>query len=412
MVYVSAMRTRLTDLPNFDIDRFFDLMADRYIDLRTHAYDQRFVLANYSPSTMYEQKWTPETLVSRGIIFNYETYEILARPFDKFFNWDDSTQPYPPHGAAVRSEKVDGSLGTLYAGPAGLAVASRGSFHSDQAKHATRRLNDYLDVDSTLASSLMSLLQNEKTPVFEIVYPENRIVVDYGEMDELILLDVIDNATGKSDLTTFDELTFPWKATKTLLPQGFYDTIASDIPEGEEGFVLYWPHSGFRCKVKSADYIALHRILTNTSAREIWRYLTVNANRTRIAADKPQLWGSRLGIDPKRAQQILSVGDNWFEQMIEGVPDEFYQWVQDTISSIEKNVEAYVMKVVEGGNQVRYSAHGDARKMYDLSQHFEHKYSGAVLRYAQSSDINSVVLNAWKNAFPADDKPFANNEGE
>ena len=44
-----------------------------------------------------------------------------------------------------------------------------------------------------------------KTYLFEIIYPENRIVVDYGDYKGLVLIDVIDNETGKSDLQEFDD---------------------------------------------------------------------------------------------------------------------------------------------------------------------------------------------------------------
>ncbi|MDX2149564.1 MAG: hypothetical protein SFV54_02440, partial [Bryobacteraceae bacterium] len=33
--------------------------------------------------------------------------------------------------------------------------------------------------------------------MFEILYPEHRIVVDYGGLEDRVLLDVIDNETGR-----------------------------------------------------------------------------------------------------------------------------------------------------------------------------------------------------------------------
>ncbi len=43
-------------------------------------------------------------------------------------------------------------------------------------------------------------IEKDKTYLFEIIYPENRIVIDYGDSDDLILLSIINNETG------FDEL--------------------------------------------------------------------------------------------------------------------------------------------------------------------------------------------------------------
>ena len=52
-------------------------------------------------------------------------------------------------------------------------------------------------------------------------------------------------------------------------------------------------------KLKQEDYVALHRIITNTSARVIWEHLAVNACKDQIA--KPKHWPKALHIGPERA---------------------------------------------------------------------------------------------------------------
>src|SRR6185369_15422771 len=113
-----------------------------------------------------------------------------ARPFAKFFNHGqpgapgiDLTEP-----VAV-SDKADGSLGILYPDGAGWAVATRGSFASDQARHATALLATRYP-DFTPPPGL--------TVLFEIIYPANRIVLDYQGLDDLVLLGAVDIATGRS----------------------------------------------------------------------------------------------------------------------------------------------------------------------------------------------------------------------
>jgi RNA ligase len=289
----------------FDLDLLESEVAAGYVTRRLHPTAPLAIL-NYGPTVQYERRWNEVTTKTRGLIYNTESLAIESRAFDKFFNWDDSSVQYPPKGAMVMSTKFDGSLGILYEVGHVLQVATRGSFESDQAKHATERLywDLYADAeeywvayDTSLSQDLHRLLEANKTPVFEIIYPENRIVVDYGKDDKLVLLDVIDNETGKSDLTAFDELRWPHKAEKTLVPGGFSDTLTHDIPSGEEGFVLYFPHTGFRTKMKSAEYVELHRIVTGLSKKTVW-----------------EMMGDGKSI----------------EQIKENIPDELYDWVDET----------------------------------------------------------------------------------
>jgi RNA ligase len=114
----------------------------------------------------------------------------VARPFPKFFNYgeqpDEDTrrlgQPF------TLSEKVDGSLGIHYRWNGTDGIATRGSFHSPQAQWAT----------AALADSPPVRFDYGRTHLFEIVYPENRIVVDYGDRAELVYLATLDWRTGET----------------------------------------------------------------------------------------------------------------------------------------------------------------------------------------------------------------------
>ena len=68
-------------------------------------------------------------------------------------------------------------------------MATRGSFESDQAIHATRRLNDYRFHRDTA---------RRWTLLVEIVYPANRIVCDYTDRDGLIMLGAVRVRDGKT----------------------------------------------------------------------------------------------------------------------------------------------------------------------------------------------------------------------
>lgn len=166
------------------------------ITLRAHPDDADYLIANYTPKAAYEGAWNPVTLASRGLIFHSVSEEVLARPFAKFFNLGQTEAPIIDLDAELYfvGNKYDGSLGIIYAAPDGeLAVATRGSFASEQAKHATKVLRE----DWPMLFECWHLISERGlTPLCEIIYPENRIVLDYGQQDYLQPLGCVDIATG------------------------------------------------------------------------------------------------------------------------------------------------------------------------------------------------------------------------
>ncbi|HRF99146.1 MAG TPA: hypothetical protein PLZ51_28235, partial [Aggregatilineales bacterium] len=74
--------------------------------------------------------------------------------------------------------KMDGSLGILYRWQGAYYIATRGNFDSDQAIWATIFLRTHYDLHN---------LADEYTLLFEIIYPDNRIVVNYGQRQDLVL---------------------------------------------------------------------------------------------------------------------------------------------------------------------------------------------------------------------------------
>ena len=169
-----------------------------YVSRRYHPEFSELAILNYTDKCQFDQHWNDVTLQTRGLIYNTETGEVVARALPKFFNYGDEAHTgrldldAPILGAF---NKWDGSLGIVYERPDGkLAVATRGSFSSDQALHAT----ELLQRDAYFGFREWAYLRvlESNTPVLEIVYPENRIVLDYGDRDELVLLGLMDNLSG------------------------------------------------------------------------------------------------------------------------------------------------------------------------------------------------------------------------
>jgi len=237
--------------------------------------DGNLLIFNYTPEAAFKGWWNEYERVCRGLIIGKDG-EVVARPFDKFFNWGQGGRV--TRAAVVEvTEKLDGSLGIGYFHEGKWRVATRGSFTSEQAMWATEFL--YRNYD-------MTEWPTELTPLFEIIYPENRIVVDYGEREDLVLIGVRNRFSGKDYWhREFEPLA---RRFGFSLPKVYqYDdvesilTIANTLPADEEGFVIRFA-DGQRFKVKGREYLRIHKIINHLSPRHIyeaWRDYDVSWSR-------------------------------------------------------------------------------------------------------------------------------------
>jgi len=140
---------------------------------------------NYSQATQYEGKWDEITLHCRGLVTDDEG-NIVARPFKKFFNIEEakhrSTKDFDVY------EKMDGSLGIAFYCQDQWVFASRGSFTSEQAIKGAEMFKEKFQESHFI---------KDMTYMYEIIYPANRIVVDYIGADRLVLLGRIGTKSGE-----------------------------------------------------------------------------------------------------------------------------------------------------------------------------------------------------------------------
>ena len=254
-----------------------------YVHQKKHPSADYFIY-NYSPMAQYEGVWNEITMQCRGLILD-SNHNYIATPFTKFFNLGEMENQQIPQETFEVYDKMDGSLGILYWLDGLPFIATRGSFESDQAIRATEMLR-------TIYVDCISKLDKSATYLFEIIYPENRIVLDYNGEEALYLLAIIDMASGEDK--ELEDIGFP--VVKRM--DGVKDIHELKLLEAEnkEGFVIKFK-SGLRYKVKFEEYLRIHRIVTQVSSVSIWEYLVKGQS---------------------------------FEEVLDKVPDEFYQWVKET----------------------------------------------------------------------------------
>ena len=246
---------------------------------------------NYSPEVQYGQLWDDITLHCRGLVTDNEG-NIIARPFKKFFNIEEGK--HTPTEKFDVFDKMDGSLGILFNYKGEWIFASRGSFTSDQSKKGGELLEKYD----------YKRLDPEYTYLFEIIYPENRIVCSY-DFEDVILLGMIHTETGYEvdiHLGNDNDIRF-----KNLLRNiGFnivrkYDGIKDFtklkemVKDDEEGFVVLFSN-GDRMKVKGEEYIRLHKIMTNISTTGVWEMLSNGGDINELLKDVPDEFYKKIKV--------------------------------------------------------------------------------------------------------------------
>lgn len=329
-----------------------ELVSQGYLTTRKHP-DADLWIFNYTPKAQYEKYWIDETVMSRGLIVSGGG-EIVARPFEKFFNLDEYEGELPDEQFNVY-EKIDGSLGILYWVGDEAKIATRGSFTSRQAEKGTEILQKrYSGLN----------LDRRYTYLFEIIYPENKIVVEYGGMEDLVLLAVRETKSGREEKLQNVDLPFP-KVGK-IDWDGELADLTKREGENKEGFVIRY-ESGLRLKIKFSEYVRLHKLVTGVTSKVIWERLK-----------------SGEGV----------------EEMLSRVPDEFYGWVKQTKDKLEKEFD-------EVEKRVEFIV-GEARKLETRKDQAglirgSNKYSGVAFAMLDGKNYQKII---WDIVRPVTAKPF------
>lgn len=333
-------------------------VAEGWLISQTHP-TLPLTIYNYSQATQYEAKWDEVTLSCRGLVFDNEGNQV-SYPFKKFFNIEENM--HTPSNDFEIYEKVDGSLITVFNYNGEWVVSSRGSFTSDQAVAAQKLFNQLMNLDR---------IDRTATYLFELIAPWNRIVVDYGEREELILL----GTRAKNFEASHSEL---YELTKLLgcnLIHKFdfddYKEIQELNWENSEGFIVRFSN-GDRCKIKFADYVKLHRVLTNCSSYDIW--------------------------------ENLKEFDKLPEEMLQDVPDEFYDWVHGVEWKLRKNFNHVEnLHMAHLSSIIRYEL--DRKEFALRVQELDDANHGLIFAMYNNKQ-DKVKQLIWKMIKPEYEKPF------
>lgn len=346
-----------------DPQRFSPFIDQKLIRVEKHPQEDLYIY-NYTAKCQYDRVWTEETMMCRGLILDGKGI-IVARPFKKFFNLDEvvSQGKEIPREPFEVFEKLDGSLGILYFQGKIPHLATRGSFTSSQAIKGTEILHSKYDNVS---------FESGYTYLFEIVYPENRIVVDYKGMSDIFLLTVIDTKTGIEK--PYGELHAEYNGILPIVKR--FDGIADlshlqrSHGENSEGYVIHFPQSGLRLKVKHDEYIRIHRLVTGLNSKRIWEYLKDN---------------------------------QMSDELLQRVPDEFYVWVTDRVNELQTEFHA----IETAARQTLGMAKPLSTRKEQALLIQQSNYPKVVFAMLDDKNYSEII---WRMIQPKAEKPFREDE--
>lgn len=281
----------------FDMKLIKKMIKKGDVKIKSHSTYDLSVL-NYTEKTQYANSWTEDIQQIRSLVLDSEG-NVKSRSLSKFFNLEQESL----YDTSLMTkdfkvfDKADGSIGTLfyYKEQEEWIFYTKGDFDNDQITNAMEMLNksfpQYVDLDK------------QRSYVFEIIYPENRIIVDYG--DRRSLLYITSFTTMGEEILDFDYMKSMGFETVEEFHVG-EDITLVDLQkrniENREGFVVRFS-SGLRIKVKFPNYIEMHRKVTNLSPKLIFGFIKEGKTENEI---------------------------------VELIPDEFHVWLSNIFKSVNE----------------------------------------------------------------------------
>jgi hypothetical protein len=250
------------------------------------------VLANAS-----HELYTPQQehqLFAKGIVYRRDPYCLVSLPLVKIYNVGErsvtvaelTTLAAEPDVSLRFLRKIDGSLIQVFHADGRVWFTTRGMIEGaisrrDADNGEAHQDFNYLTTARRLAESQLprlfadaSELLTGRTLVFEFIHPEARVVTNYGDRAELILLACFDHRRvayldypevqrlgARYGLPTVDALSPPG----ATLDEQIGALLASLAGTDQEGSVLTFERHGeviYRVKVKSPDYLQLMRLMS------------------------------------------------------------------------------------------------------------------------------------------------------
>lgn len=314
-------------------------------------------------------KTHPIVMECRGLTLNYNTLEVVARGFDRFFNLGEALNVMPEidWSRATLFEKVDGSFIKIYHFADKWHVATRGTAFAESdcmgfgitfRELVLKALGVNTDEEFQNMINNQFGFNKKFTHLFELTSVENRVVKHYHGYN-LYYLGSRDNETGcvyspEDVIYNYDYQEGSFHQAVKLPKMYYFDSVEEcmktvrELKDLDEGYVVYQDGVPV-AKVKSPAYVAVHHIRGE-------------------------------GLNPKRMSELV----------LSGEVDEYLSYFPEDESTLQPYITAYNHLI---GNMV-YSEKAFIERELETQKEFAKAVEGlsfkSVLFAARSKDISVV----------------------
>lgn len=196
--------------------------------------------------------------------------DVCCWPFNKFFNYGEPNAAEVDWNTATVLTKIDGSIIKYWFDIEAdrWQISTNGMINAFDCDLATTTPNirNFGQLFLEAASQYMTVahcagaLARNRTYIFELVSPYNRVVVPYREI-KTYLIGIRDNDTGQEFMPATSLLAgiFPVPETHKFASKEDMIATTATLPYDEEGYVVC-DASFNRVKVKSLAYLRIHRL--------------------------------------------------------------------------------------------------------------------------------------------------------
>lgn len=310
------------------------------------------VQLHYSDECQFESLWDSFNTRCRGTVVDLKNKKILNYPFDKFFNIEQKGAPSYDElvklGPFVTTEKLDGTMIVLvYDRETNQYLTfSKGSLDNEFGTFANQFVPESLK-DSKLLE--------EYSLVFELIWYENKVVIDYsqkGVEQGLVLTGVRHNKSEKL-LSVKETQGFADKHSLRTFKTYFFNgvdqvvTNVKELPFSEEGYVLRWDEEELLLKVKSPAYLAVHRFLSGLNDKNLLELLIEGKDKEALDTCPEEYRNeviSALENYRKAALELRSQVYTLFAQAPKETRKEFALWVK---SNVQSDLQKYLFTLID-----------------------------------------------------------------
>lgn len=363
----------------FNIDILNKYVENTIVCVEKHPKADLYIYGYYSDVDK-PCVWDSISIHCRGLIVDGKG-NVVEHPFKKFWTYkqylnentvllNENQIRRIPNGKFRILEKVDGTMCTLYWINDKPYLATQRSFTNSKAIEATKILYEKHLED-------IHKLDKKYTYIFEAVYPESNVLIDYGETRDLYLIGMIDKQTCMPmELPDIGFLRAKDYTSQYGNITNFDDLAALNLPN-QEGFVIYF-QNGEMFKIKFPWYQEAHNLLDSILDYHKKYYYKQKALRNLLNIQE-------ISVSNIDVWSYLSKGDYELAYLKSQVPGYFYlMGFEGWLSQVKAEI---LGKFNVGGIQNWDSIRPQQKEIFDIEYRFEHPHI-----------YESIVIN-WKNRY-------------